>query len=613
MFWKSVQSQIKNVTCLEILDDGTLDEYEISSADFPCELSEYVFRSEKRLEDINALFEQAIGKKGIFQTICEVFGEAGRDLSYDEIFHGVTKTRMVARASIDYQLNQRPCFVKLENGRWRFEPDRGAKIGDKRDEEVKEEFPKSHQPVIEKPEEGKDTPTSSTTDITVRSTRSILLSEIRREWALLSELFKNGDEKQHDDLLSAINQLIKFANKWQASLQALVSHDELDSTLVGFWWQVAQDPRNKKTIQLLEKRLQELFDIETIDRVIPQLHQLLASTGNESRQIFHKLLSNVAKDAFEQERFDEALQIYQLLEKSDAGDFQTKIHQIHQQTEVQACLDQLRQEQEFDYRLVILQDTWTKYPNYPSLRRAVHEEVYQSAIGRGSLIQESLEKGDSGKAYQVYEEWSSLIWPLLEGWRQHDITSAAVWEVVRKIFVTLHNQACKSEEFKCFDLALRIANTTPIEIQRHIPAPDYVAVLVEVAQNLEAHEEAHKAAAMMEYGIFLLVQSHRGLERYLEYQVSEYTGRLFEQLELIRRANYYLQRASKFASPEQKKHLGHRRYSLIERIKSSSVGDPDREDRIWKARLESLAGQKEFMVWVDPLVYGSFIEQNKLW
>ena len=39
-----------------------------------------------------------------------------------------------------------------------------------------------------------------------------------------------------------------------------------------------------------------------------------------------------------------------------------------------------------------------------------------------------------------------------------------------------------------------------LQIQRHIPAPDYVAVLIEVVQNLERRDEIHMAAALMEYG-----------------------------------------------------------------------------------------------------------------
>jgi hypothetical protein len=112
LFWNKGGSQIEKVICLEILEDGTFSEYEIPSTEFPCELSEYVFRSEKRLEDVEALFRQALGKKGVFQTICDVFGDANRVLSFDQIFHGVMKIRQVAKASISFQLNQRPCFVK---------------------------------------------------------------------------------------------------------------------------------------------------------------------------------------------------------------------------------------------------------------------------------------------------------------------------------------------------------------------------------------------------------------------------------------------------------------------------------------------------------------------
>ena len=71
------------------------------------------FPFRKAFRRCRALFRQAIGKKGVFQTICDVFGEAGRVLSFDEIFHGVMKIRQVAQASIYFQLNQRTMFCQL--------------------------------------------------------------------------------------------------------------------------------------------------------------------------------------------------------------------------------------------------------------------------------------------------------------------------------------------------------------------------------------------------------------------------------------------------------------------------------------------------------------------
>ena len=172
---------------------------------------------------------------------------------------------------------------------------------------------------------------------------------------------------------------------------------------------------------------------ETIENVISQLRHLLASTVHESKQIFYQLLANEAKLAFRYQRFDQALSIYQLLENEDAGDFHKEIQEINQRNDVQAYLDQMHQEQEYDYRLVILQDAWKKYPDYPSLRRSIHDEVYQSAIGRGHFIQASLEQGESTSAFQAYEEWSSLVWPLSDGWKQADKTSATVWEVRERL------------------------------------------------------------------------------------------------------------------------------------------------------------------------------------
>jgi len=607
IFWKNAQSQVKNVSCLELLEDGTLEEYEISSAEFPCELSEFVFRSEKRLEDIEALFQQAIGKRGVFQTICDVFGESGRDLSFEEIFHEVIKIRMVAKASIDYQLNQQPCFVKIKDGRWRFDPDRGVKFDHKKGDPARPRSTEIQATVTIQPDEHKKPVTPTSIEAPSPSAASILLREIRKEWVLLSEFFKADDEKQPDELRNVIVQMIKLANRWQASLQALVSQESLDEPLAGFWQHIVQYPQDQKAAQLFEKRLRELLDTDTIENVIAQLDHLLAGTPIESRQIFHKLLSVEASNAFEQERFDQALSIYQLLEKEDAGNFKDKLERISQNKIVQIRLQELDQENSRKDRMILLQLAWEECPGFPSLRRAIQIEVKASASQQIEIIQAHFDSGQFNSAYQTYIEWAELVWPLAEGWKSDPSLSAQVWEISRTVFIRLVTEGCKSEHKECFCQALHVANDLPLDIQRHIPSPEYADVLIEVANGFGQREEIPEAAALIEFGLYLISESNRSLEKYLEYRINEYAGRLFEQLESLSRADSYYSKAIKCASKEQVQRLSHRRNSLLERRKNYSDDTENLETNEWIAILESLFVKKDFMAFVDEELFKDFV------
>ena len=46
-------------------------------------IPQYVLRAEQRLADQGALLKQALSQRGLFQTICEVFGRPHAELSYD--------------------------------------------------------------------------------------------------------------------------------------------------------------------------------------------------------------------------------------------------------------------------------------------------------------------------------------------------------------------------------------------------------------------------------------------------------------------------------------------------------------------------------------------------
>ena len=62
LFWRQAHTMIESVTVLEMRPDGKFDEVVIPAVEIPCEIAGYVFRAEKRFEDMDALFAEAIGK-----------------------------------------------------------------------------------------------------------------------------------------------------------------------------------------------------------------------------------------------------------------------------------------------------------------------------------------------------------------------------------------------------------------------------------------------------------------------------------------------------------------------------------------------------------------------
>jgi hypothetical protein len=616
LFWKEDVSRVENVICLEILEDGTLSEYEIPSTEFPCELSEYVFRSEKRLEDAEALFRQAIGKKGVFQTICDVFGEAGRILSFDEIFHGVMKIRQVAKASILYQLKQRPCFVNLDNGSWRFEPQLGASEPNEKDKSVKPKHEHSidaesgneqlHSEEIKKPvEPALPVPAQ----ITPPSAINLLLREIRRDLGQFENYLQEDINNPRERLFEITEKMLALATQWQAKLQALSSIDvQVDDTLRGFWESVSRDSRDQQRIMLLEQRIWELLVGIPINQLITQLLNLLIGTQEDIRPQFFMSLSSLAYQAFEQELFEQSLQIYQCLQLQGAGNFKDSIEKIGEQQRVQLRLKELEQEKVAADRFTLLQLAWEETPDFPSLRRVIQNEVDLSVIEQEKLFQLCFEEENFHEAYNQHCEWFKLILPLYLGWKNNSDLSVRIWELTYKLFAMLLKKASDTDAVEHYYLAYHVANLLPFEGQQLIPAADYLQIVLEIAQDYEKKDKIVEAAATLEFGLFAIKSSKRGLERYLNYRTYDYASRLFEGLGLLVKADNYLFEANRDATAEQKARISHRRYSLHEMMTNMSNEDKVKEMDIWIARLKSCANQDDFIKWLDPKKFKDCVE-----
>ncbi|MCC6176055.1 MAG: hypothetical protein IT305_12180 [Chloroflexi bacterium] len=126
--WNPTRTVLRDVRIAEIGEDGTVDYTVLPTVELPCEVDEAVARADKRLEDPEALFAEAVGKKSVFETMCELFDEAEEQrLHHDDLFERLSMIRMVSAATIAMLLQARPCFVLEGGGWWRLDPSLGLK------------------------------------------------------------------------------------------------------------------------------------------------------------------------------------------------------------------------------------------------------------------------------------------------------------------------------------------------------------------------------------------------------------------------------------------------------------------------------------------------------
>ncbi|HEX2910804.1 MAG TPA: hypothetical protein VH186_08355 [Chloroflexia bacterium] len=125
LYYNRVTHTVDNVR-IAFMEDDKLVYEEIPSVEVPCEIAEFVFKADKRLEDTEALFAEAKGKKSVFETLVDIFDALPADivLHQDALFNALFNIRMVSRYTVNAELRRRPCFVDHGSGNWSFDPTR---------------------------------------------------------------------------------------------------------------------------------------------------------------------------------------------------------------------------------------------------------------------------------------------------------------------------------------------------------------------------------------------------------------------------------------------------------------------------------------------------------
>lgn len=600
LFWKPMSSRVEHIRCLELLEDGTLAEYEVPAAEFPCEVAEYVLRAEKRLEDPEALFKQALNKRGAFQTICEVFGEADRELTYDEIFKGVMERRQVAKTTIDYQLSRRPCFVDLNDGRWRFEPKRGT--------EPEQPHPKTLKtPASTSADNQTDgsnsqrAPTSEELGLDEplvhqpASPYHRLLADIRQEWQELSEILQPNGNDPRAQLQQLGQELVTLGQRIQENLAALAETQiETDDLLVRLWVQISRKPGQPRMQQDLARYLLERLTANP--KIIAQVKRELVQTpSNLRRQIFLPLLSRVAEKTVEKGEVTTARGLYLLLQQQGGGTFETQLTQLAQHEDIQIFIERAQSIGDLKETWSVWEEAWQKYLGFPTLRQAIQTDLTKTVTVVEQEISEKLGRQHLSQARQQYIDLLEIILPVLEAWQADPKTSVRIGKLARQLFEAFIELAQSKDDLAAYQQALQIIKLIPPSVPLSLSGNLYLEAVLSVAQHLESQPGVDDfiAAALLEYGLFWIRHRQCAADQYTLSRVYENVARLLENVGFLNRAHSHALQAQKQATGDRKVKLGKISYGLNQKSNNTNK----------KAELENWRGQMTAL-----LTNGSLIE-----
>lgn len=593
LYWKSVESRVENVRCLELLEDGTLSEYEVPAADFPCEISEYVLRAEKRLEDIDALFKQAVDRRGIFETICDVFGEPGRILGYEEIYQGVMDQRMVAKASIDYQLHRRPCFVEVEPGRWQFVTERGS------------EPSPAQQPAPSRRGQPGTAPVRQRTGVEIRYYE--LWTEIKQAWQELGAVFHQDGHKPQESLRQVAAALLRLGQRLQTDLEQLEATETKvsDPKLQQLWYnlRLAPDDRQlqRQLAQHLEQQPRQAHPLEQV------AHHLAETSFEQREQIFFPLLREWADRAAIRGNARQSQAVYERLQEQHAGDFQRQIAQLAQVEEAREIVAVVRT-YKLEERWELWPEIWDEYQEIPLVRRAIQEDIETCLAQVTTEVEQLVKQGEAMAASQAFLTWFEQVRPLAYVWSSGP-TRAALDAAWRSLFDGLVNGARTADgDTVLYEQALRLAAVRPLESQELLSADAFLESIIEVAQQLESDAHVDQATLLLEYGLYLVSSSGRQATGYDLYALHEYTGRLYEHLGLFDKAYKHLFQSHRHSTGGAKKTLGHRLHEMHGKREKAKL-DGAREQ--WELQALAVVKQERFRRMVIPHVVKQILHGNE--
>jgi len=289
----------------------------------------------------------------------------------------------------------------------------------------------------------------------------------------------------------------------------------------------------------------------------------LTHIPHDHREVtFFPLLSQLADRAVSGGRFDLARDLYRLLQRQGAGDFQPQLAQLSRYEEVQEYIDLAQLARTPTERWELWQDAWDQCQGFPTLRQAIQKEIESTMIEVRRRINLCLRDGNLQGASDACVGWMTVIQPLADAWHAASIASN-VWGLVRQMFEAWIQEARESDgDVLAYRQALDVAATLPLNAHKSLSGDSYLEAVHAVAESLEDQANNVAAAALLDYGLYVVENSQQPVADYVLYKAREHAGRLYEHLGLFDRAYDHLHRAQQGASVEQKKLLSHRLHSL---------------------------------------------------
>jgi hypothetical protein len=606
LFWNRVSSRLTHVRGLESEEGGSFEEYEIPEVEFECEIDDQMLRAEKRLEDLDALFGQAIGKRGIFQTICNVFGDGGAVLTFDEIFKAVLSHRMVSKAAIRTELSQRPCFVALSNNQWRFEPERGDAVpaattptrtratragaaanGKQPKPQVRTTAGQEHR-IRQQRNQTNNLPPQKV------SLENQLVDQARRQLESLYSLLQSDGKSPHEQLTRLAEALVALGQRLQSDLRAFSQTVTLaDEYLHSLWEGLERDPADKVIQQKLRAHLWEGVTRKSRSEMLARVSGHLAHSQPEWREnFFFPLLSDLADKAFKEQQLGVARELYQFLKQQGGGEFQAQIAKLEQEEGVQNYVDVALKAGAVADRWALWMDAWQTCPQSPKLRQAIQEDLDTTAAHFEQSVTAFLQQGDTNNAFESCINLIEGVGPLSDVWRSCK-NADRVWRLLRMVFsATVEKARALGKDIHVYQQALQVLKPLPFSEAALVSVRDVFEAISEVSKDFEDRSHTLAAAALIDYGLAYINSNKQVIKGATAYQAYDRASMLYEQIQLFDRAYYHL---SQIVERHLWKHLpngkfnalNHRRFQLRQKARFNAQAK-------FKSRIDDVLKEAEF-------------------
>lgn len=467
LFWKSLPATVADVPILDFDEEGHLIESIIPAVDVPCEVDEYVLKSEKRLEDPLALYVHSVGKRGVFQTICEVFGENGRELSFDEIYRGVTrdKKRLVASRTIRSELRRRLCFQEIAPDVWRFDASllEFSLYLDSPNPPMEEAF--AEQPA------------------SIVAPWAAMLIDISHELQSIAKEYDTPPDIASAKLRKAINILSVLVEQVEGSPNREIGNSEIRK----LWDDYSVDARQVQKEALIGHLVKEL---KSSDRrnTLKTLEALMEHTQQPERM--SALLTATADRLAQISDADARLKLYQLAHSYTAIDLTDEISRLEHEVALSEALAkgrELRWPERCAHWATLVQTGW----NNSALITAVRDDILPVISSEVDAINEYIRQDKYRQAAEESTLFYAAVGPLANVW----MGSSAEKGLLHTLLMVAE-QAVKNKDY---ERALQLFAWYPVKARFTDSFDEYAYAVEQYVKITLGQRDPLAASALIDY------------------------------------------------------------------------------------------------------------------